>query len=229
MYLPDWIQKFKEPRTEIRLIKGSYYKYAVEYRYNPDKKRTDKITLHLLGKITEKEGFIQSSKFELKEKASEIPTVDIKSYGVYGLFSSHLEDEIKSLQEKFGPEVSQVLLLVAMMRFAHQAPIKRMPYLHNHDFCSQYWLKSGVDDKKISSVLKKLGENRQLLVDWMQSRLTNNAVSSQNFVMIDSTNIPTLSENLQVNSIGYNQVRSFDEQIRLMYTHFHGKNTYVKL
>ena len=29
MYLPDWIQKYKEPRTEIKRIKNAYYKYEV--------------------------------------------------------------------------------------------------------------------------------------------------------------------------------------------------------
>ena len=27
MYLPDWMQKYKEPRTEIKRIKNAYYKY----------------------------------------------------------------------------------------------------------------------------------------------------------------------------------------------------------
>jgi hypothetical protein len=35
MQLPAWVQKFKEPKTEIKKIRGVYYKYAIEYRYNP--------------------------------------------------------------------------------------------------------------------------------------------------------------------------------------------------
>ena len=45
MYLPDWVQQFKEPRTEIRLIKGTYYKYEVRYQYSKEKKRTEKKTV----------------------------------------------------------------------------------------------------------------------------------------------------------------------------------------
>lgn len=58
MALPEWVLKFKEPKTEIKKIKGGYYKYALEYKYNTQKKRTDKITGVLLGKITEKDGFV---------------------------------------------------------------------------------------------------------------------------------------------------------------------------
>ena len=43
MALPEWVLKFKEPKTEIKAIKGEYYKYAVEYKYSTQKKRTDKI------------------------------------------------------------------------------------------------------------------------------------------------------------------------------------------
>lgn len=217
MYLPKWVQKFKEPRTEIRNIKGGYYKYAVEYKYNPEKKRTDKITKQLLGKITEEKGFIPSDKYLLKEKAFQVSPVDIKTFGVYNLFTSLLSEDLESLKALFNPEVSQTLLTIAMMRFAYQCPLKRISYLHAHDYCSQDWIQQGLDDKKITAALKFVGENRELVVNWMKSRLGISESEINNFVMIDSTHIPTLSENLHVNALGYNPQRSYDPQIRLMY------------
>ena len=86
MYLPEWVQKYKEPRTEIKFISNNYYKYKVEYIYNKEKKKTEKKTVRLLGKITEKEGFIPSNKDELRKKSEELPKVDIKTFGVYNLF-----------------------------------------------------------------------------------------------------------------------------------------------
>lgn len=67
----------------------------MEYRYNKQKKRTDKITVGLLGKITEKEGFIPSEKHLLKKQAErdiDPAKVDIKMFGVYGLFSELLDE-----------------------------------------------------------------------------------------------------------------------------------------
>jgi len=139
MYLPAWVQKFKEPKTEIRYIKGTYYKYSVEYRYNANKKRTDKITLELLGKITEVDGFVPSPKKLIKDSGNNIPVVDIKTFGVYNLFTSLLADDCASLLTLFPEAISQTLLTVAMMRFAYQHPLKRMPYEHIHDYCSLYW------------------------------------------------------------------------------------------
>jgi hypothetical protein len=217
MSLPSWVVPFKEAKTEIRLINGVYYKYAVDYKYNPTRKRTDKITKGLLGKITEKDGFIASDKHTLKMGTVGLPRVDIKTYGLYHLFSSLLADDLQSLLKLFDPGLSEILLTVAMMRFGHQSPLKRMPGLHAHDYCSLQWAKKGLDDKKITAALKFTGENRNLLVEWMRTRMGIPAELSTNFVMIDSTHIPSLSENMHVNAPGYNPGHSYDPQIRLMY------------
>ncbi|MBK7098424.1 MAG: hypothetical protein IPH58_08810 [Sphingobacteriales bacterium] len=85
MTLPKWILNFKEPKTEIKLIKGGYYKYAVEYKYNAEKKRTDKITGVLLGKITEQDGFVPSDKDNLRKMAESNP-IDIKTMDCFFVF-----------------------------------------------------------------------------------------------------------------------------------------------
>jgi len=217
MQLPSWVQKFKEPKTEIKKIKGAYYKYAIEYRYNSQKKRTDKITKELLGKITEQEGFVPSAKNTIKDKINKIRVIDIKVYGIYSLFTSLLADDCTSLLTLFPENISQTLLTVAMMRFAYQYPIKRMPFQHAHDYCSLHWAVTGLDDKDITATLKHVGENRNILIDWMKSRMGVKQEVQDKFVMIDSTHIPTLSEKLHVNAIGYNPQHSYDPQVRLMY------------
>lgn len=221
MYLPEWVQKFKEPRTEIKKVGGHFYKYQVEYRYNKQKKRTDKITVGLLGKITEKDGFIPSEKHQLKQQAErniDPEKVDIKMFGVYGLFSELLEEEIQGMKTFFNSKDLEVLLSVAMMRFAHEAPIKRMPRLHHHDYCSLFWHKNALTDKIITDTLRHIGENRHLILDWMKSRILGDQKSpAQEFVMIDSTHVTTTSNHLHINAPGYNPDRNFDEQIRLMY------------
>jgi len=141
MYLPDWMQKFKEKRTEIRLINKVYYKYEVSYKYNVIKKRTDKITVRLRGKITEQDGFISSDKDSLRQKAALVPNVDVKTYGVYHLFTMLLDAELKSFKGYFKENVSEDLFSFAMMRWAYQSPIKIASHYHQHDFFSEHWSK----------------------------------------------------------------------------------------
>lgn len=217
MYLPDWVSPFKEPKTEIKLINGSYYKYEVRYQYNKEKKRTDKITVHLLGKITQDLGFIASDKDLIRRQASQLPRVDIKTYGVYHLFSELLSEEIKSLQAVFRVDVIEKLLSFSMMRWAYQSPIKRAVNYHIHDFCSEHWSANTINDKQISAALKFMGENREVLVDWMKAQVSVSAADSNKFVMMDSTHVSTVSEHLGINAKGYNPDHDFDKQVRLMY------------
>jgi hypothetical protein len=217
MYLPEWVLPFKETRTEIRLINGTYYKYQVEYKYNPEKKRTDKNTIRLLGKITQESGFIASDKDTIRQKASIIPKVDIKTFGVYNLFSTLIAEEIASFKTYFGETVGETILSFAMMRWAYQSPIKRAPHYHIHDFCSEFWSKNNISDKHISNALKHVGENREKLVEWMKAMLNAPQNHSNKFVMMDSTHAASLSEHLSINAKGYNPDHDYDPQVRLMY------------
>ena len=217
MYLPEWAQKHKEKYTEIRRINNGFYKYEVAFSYNREKKKTEKKTIRLLGKITEKDGFIPSSKDALRRKSEELPKVDIKTFGVYYLFSDLMKEEIASLKASFGDEHSEQLLSFAMMRWAYQTPIKRATNYHSHDFCSEKWSGKSMSDKTISLNLKYFGENREQVVGWMKTLLKNIPENEQNFVLMDSTHSFSVSENLAINAKGYNPDFDFEKQIRLMY------------
>lgn len=216
--LPEWVLKFKEPKTEIKAIKGGYYKYAVEYKYNAQKKRTDKITGVLLGKITEKDGFVPSDKNKLRTEKIKNNPIDIKNFGLYHLFSTLMKEEMESLQVFFSKETCEILLAFAMFRWAYNTPIKRVPYYYNHDFCSQVFGKISVDDKLVSGTLKSVGEHRTAVLKWMKSLLnTSESEAVEQFVMMDSTHLVSKSELLTINAKGYNPNFDFDEQVRLMY------------
>jgi transposase len=217
MYLPDWIQEYKEPHTEIKRINNGFYKYEVSYVYNKEKKRTEKKTIRLLGKITEKGGFIPSSKDVFRRKSEELPQVDIKTFGIYNLFSEMMKEEVTSLQDFFDNDRTEVLLSFSMMRWAYQTPIKRAAHYHSHDFCSEYWATKSMSDKTVSLSLKYFGENREKVVGWMQSLLKEVSENEQNFVLMDSTHSISVSDNLSVNAKGYNPDFDFEKQIRLMY------------
>jgi len=217
MYLPEWAQKHKEKYTEIRRINNGFYKYEVAFSYNKEKKKTEKKTIRLLGKITEKDGFIPSSKDALRRKSEELPKVDIKTFGVYHLFSEMMIEEIASLKEAFGDDHAQQLLSFAMMRWAYQTPIKRATNYHSHDFCSENWATKSMSDKTISLNLKYFGENREQVVSWMKTLLKDIPENEQNFVLMDSTHSFSVSENLAINAKGYNPDFDFEKQIRLMY------------
>jgi hypothetical protein len=216
MGLPQWVLPFKEPHTEIKCIKNRFYKYEVSYQYDPARKRTIKKTGHILGSITESGGFIPSSKNTLREENKKLPTVDIKTYGVYALFENLLRDEIPSLLEVFGKERAEQLLTFAMFRWAYQSPIKRITQYQTHDFCCEQWCANTLlSDKEMSAVLKSVGENRELVLRWMKGLLPDVASMAEKFVMMDSTHVMSSSDNMAINVSGYNSSFDFGKQVRL--------------
>jgi hypothetical protein len=171
-----------------------------------------------LGRITEGDGFIPSSKNALRRENEQAPKVDIKNFGVYALFETMLRDEMPILIEVFGKERAEELLTFAMMRWAHQSPIKRIGAYHAGDFCSEYWGKNMIlSDKRVSAMLKSIGENRERVVECMKKLLGNENTKDENFVLMDSTHIMSSSQQLSINARGYNPSFDFGKQIRLMY------------
>eukprot|EP01035_Chromulina_nebulosa_P032601 gene32601-43556_t len=217
MSFPEWVLKFREAKTEIKLVKGGYYKYAVEYKYNPAKKRTDKVTGTLLGKITEQDGFAPSDKNQLRAKVPGGNPVDIKNFGLFRLFSTLVEEEFAALKKVFAPDVCEVLFSFAMFRWAYNTPIKRAPHYYSHDFCSQSLSVKSVSDRVFSDVLRQVGEQRVKVVGWMKSLLGKDDAKDAEFVMMDSTHVHSNSDLLTVNAKGYNPDFDFDRQVRLMY------------
>lgn len=217
MSFPEWVLKFREAKTEIKLVKGGYYKYAVEYRYNPEKKRTDKVTGALLGKISEPDGFIPSDKNQLRVRLVGGNPVDIKNFGLFRLFSTLVEDEFVALKKVFAPDVCEVLFSFTMFRWAYNTPIKRAPHYYSHDFCSQSFSAKPVSDKMFSDVLKQVGEQREKVVGWMRALLGRDDAKGTEFVMMDSTHVHSSSDLLTVNAKGYNPDFDFERQVRLMY------------
>jgi transposase len=219
MNIPSWVLKYKEPKTEIKFINGVYYKYQISYKYNNVKKRTDKVTGQLLGKIDEQLGFIKSDKNTIRQKAMAViaPKVDIKNFGVYSLFYSLLKDELDLFKKHFNENIADIIFIFAMMRWAFQSPIKRAPSYFAHDYCSEQYCKNGLSDKDFSNALKFVGENREALTQWMKELLNIEKDKVDKFVLMDSTHVTSFSENLNINALGYNPNHSYDKQIRLMY------------
>jgi hypothetical protein len=217
MGFPEWVSRFKESHTVIKRIKGHYYKYEVTYQYDKETKRSKRKTVKLLGKITEKDGFVPSPKNMLREIIQKPRNVDSKMFGIFALFEELLADEIRSLPTVFDQETAEQLLVFAMMRWSRQSPIKRLAHYHEQDFCSESWCKDfRLTNKKITETLKNVGENRNKIVQWMRTLLPISPEKSDNFMLMDSTHAISSSEHLTASVLGHNP-DGFDKQVRLMY------------
>ena len=69
---PEWATKYKRKGTELRYLNGRYYLYQVTSKWDPEKKRSKKITGKLLGKITKEDGFVESDKEKLRKQTISV-------------------------------------------------------------------------------------------------------------------------------------------------------------
>jgi hypothetical protein len=71
--IPYWVAKHKGKGTEVKKIGDNYYLYKITSKWNPIKKRADKITEKYLGTITP-DGLIKSKHERIIDSMKNITT-----------------------------------------------------------------------------------------------------------------------------------------------------------
>ncbi len=208
---PQWVLAHKRPKTEIRFINGHYYLYEITSKWNPEKKRSQKITGKLLGKITQ-EGFIESDKNKLRQmtkQALKTPP-SVKEYGSSLLSQSLFSDEITHIKNHFD-NLWQEIVSLALIRLFYQAPIKNIGYCFETSYLSELYNGMTLGAKRVSALYRKLGTLRENALSYMKTFIGEN-----DHLLIDATNIISYSKQIEISQIGYNSKREYDPQINLM-------------
>jgi len=210
---PDWVLKHKLKNTEIRNIRGRYYLYKITSKWDPEKKRTKKVTLGMLGVITEKDGFIPKgqSKKGRTPHASKIRDVSVKEYGATALLQQVSVDIVEVLKEVF-PDDWQALFVIATNRLIYQAPLKSCEFLYEESFLSEALKDIKINKNNITDLLQKIGSNREKIAKFMAR-----FVQGSEHILFDATHIVSNSENINAAQKGYNSSNSYDPQVNLFY------------
>jgi transposase len=209
---PAWALKHKQKGTELRLINGTYYLYKVTSKWNPEKKRPQKITGKLLGKITP-EGFFESDKEKLR-KAFHAKTdgpLHVKEYGMFYLVQTFFKDYIGQVKEAF-PEIWQEVISLAFIRLLYKSPIKNVGFYFNHSFLSEEYPEVSLSEKRVRYLYKKIGVSREKVATFMSSFL-----KGKDMVLIDATNLITHSKKIGIAHLGYNTKQEYEPQVNIMF------------
>ena len=206
---PEWALKHKKTGTELRLMKGRYYLYEVSSKWNKEKKRAQKITGKILGRITEDKGLI-FSKSNNATPALQFNDLSIKTCGVATLLEQLMKDVFTALQKHFG-ENAKALYCAGIMRLVHQSPLKNMDFYFRHDFLSESFPKVILSGKNMTSLLKNVGTNRENI-----SAFFKEFSKPGEHVLMDMTAIHSKSQEMSLNHIGYNSKHNYDPQANLL-------------
>lgn len=210
MQHPQWALKHKRKGTELRLIRGTYYLYEVSSRWNPEKKRAQKITGRLLGKITP-EGFIQSPKYALSQRP--IQSVIVKEYGASHFLWQLMSDVTVALQEAF-PSLWREIFIISCMRLLYQSPMKNIDFHFRHSYLCTLYPDVSVTDKKISSLLRVIGEGRQDISAFLKTHIVGRR---NDYMIIDATHLLSYSKDMEIAKPGYNNQQEFTPQVNLLF------------
>lgn len=206
---PQWAIAHKTPGTELRCINGKYYLYEVKSRWNKAKKRAQKITGKMLGRITEANGFIHSKTIQ-RPVSTNYDHIQVKEYGASFFLKTFLKENILLL-EKYFPGEFATLLSAALFRLLYQSPLKNMQYYFAQSFMSEYYKSISLAPKHISALLETVGQSREKITSYFKE-----LIKPGEHVLIDVTAIHTKSESLSLAKKGYNSSGNFDPQANLL-------------
>jgi transposase len=207
---PEWALKYKRKGTELRCIRGNYYLYEVSSKWNPEKKRAQKVSGKLIGKITP-EGFIESPKRILQSRVPVINSVIVKEYGACRFILHFMEDIINRLRDSF-PDLWESITAIAFLRLLHQSTIKNMPFHYQHSYLSNQFSTVSLTDKRISGLLRDIGIQRERIVQFCRSFIKNG-----DHILIDGTQIFSQSDNIEYSKLGYNNKSMYIPQVNLIF------------
>ncbi len=175
------------------------------------------MTGKILGRVTEN-GFVESARRQIHEGIPQIrnPSVPIiqsistKSAGL-GCFLEPLLSDILTALRKHFDENADAIYCASLMRLTHQAPLKNMNVHLQENFLSESFPEVSLADKKVSSLLKIIGSDRERINAFFRefSRVGEN-------ILMDITAIHSKSEQMSINQRGYNSQGSFDPQANLL-------------
>jgi hypothetical protein len=137
----------------LRLLGGKYYLYEVSSKWDPEKKRSVKITGKLLGKISESEGFVESEKAQLRKQRLKVEQIQVKEYGVASLWESLFTEMLPALKEHF-PDTWQAIICLTYGRLVYQAPLKNMSIHYARSYLSVQYPDIDLSAKHLSLFLR---------------------------------------------------------------------------
>lgn len=212
---PQWVLNCRKPKTEVRFINGKYYLYSCSSKYDPQTKKSKKISGSILGSITEKDGFIESDKKKQIREAKQLVDFTITSIREYAFteFLNNNCSDIKQKLELFFPMYSKLIEYMAYSRFIHCSPIKNMPMFTAKSMLSVADTKK-YSDKDFALALRDIGRNREKIMEYLKS-----FVKPNDHLLFDVTNMFSASRKMRYAKLGYNQDMVYGTQFNLMYVY----------
>lgn len=209
MSYPNWVLKHKKKNTEIRFISNRYYLYKITSKWDPIKKRTKKVTLGLIGAITEDGIRYTADRKKAREEKNTAPALE---FGASYILNDIGSDIRSSLVEYFGEQDANSLFVLAIIKLIESSPLKIIKDLYSNSYLSVLYKGLQIGPNQLSSLFKFIGSKRDKIVEFF-----NSFIYANECILFDATNIASKSSNLGINEKGFCSTLSFNKQVNLLY------------
>jgi len=204
---PYWVTIYKEKGTEVKKIGNNYYLYKITSKWNPIKKRPDKITEKYLGTITS-DGVRKSKHERIIESMKNITT---KEFGATWFILENNKD-ITELLRTLYPHAWREIIVFSVFRLLYNSPIKNLLDYYSTSFISETINNAHMSPKRIGNLLGELGKEREKAKMFLY-----HFISGTKFAVIDLTHVFSFSENIISATLGYNSKEEFLPQVNLIF------------
>lgn len=208
---PEWAIKFKTKGTELRYINNHYYLYKITSKWDKEKKKTRKITLGMIGKITKEEGLVLKGTKRATNNNKIKRPICCKEYGASDILQSIGKDIIGHLKVLFSDQW-QAIYVLAIQRLLYQAPLKNMQFHYEESYLSQTFPEMNLSKNRLTSLMNNIGNDRNKIISFLKM-----FIEGSEHILFDITHVISQSAKMQVNQIGYNSQKVFDPQVNLFY------------
>lgn len=210
---PEWVASFDRPKgTEIKHIRGNWYLYERSWRYDPEIKRSRKVSGRCLGKITPG-GLVKSvSREERAARAKAAEIADVVEVGASSLAWS-LTAEMRSRLERHFPATWREVYALAVVRATREPALRRCA-LHLEDSALSVALGGPhLTPAGTSSLLRGLGRARAEVCSYMREDLA----AGGRFLLFDGHRVLSASRGSDLAELGYDSKMRFRPQLNLVY------------
>ena len=203
---PEWVQRQRKTGHEIKIIKGKYYMYKRESRWDPAKKKSVKKTGEYVGAVTPG-GIVPAKKLPTNSPVFSL------EYGATKFLFLLVGDILKCMRAHFDAPVADAIWAVAMLKLINApCPFKRVGLQYETSWMSELFPRLALTPASLTRLIDQVGHNRLACAAFMRDNMAENP-----FILIDGSRAESKSEGMTRALPGHSKTHSFKPQINQIY------------
>lgn len=201
--VPDWVKQQRKPGMEIRQQRGQWYAYRITSKYDPTIKRSRKITLGYLGKVTP-EGIVPPR----HERQQELGAIMEAGHLT---FLTRFTQQIKEPLATAFPDTWQSLLAMAALKLCYREPCSRLRLRYQTSLAKRLWPNAKLSKNSLPGLLLETGQR------WAAQRdFFLDVARDEKHMAIDLSHVFSESQNIPWLEYGHNGDDVWKPQLQVL-------------